>query len=122
LVCEPGYRDFDAWTSSSVGNMVCPLCARSELQFLCAFIIPIPAVSTLKVQQMIRVHEILQNAKAKGNQVLETDDVVEISTGLISYLLFTTGTHPNNRGMLRLDEPEVPVKDQKPSLSRECDC
>ena len=74
--------------------MVRPLYAFSELEFLCAFIIPIPAVSTLKVQQMVRVREILQNAKAKGHQVLDTDDVVEISTGLIIYLLFTTGTHP----------------------------
>ena len=97
--------------------MVRPLYAFSELEFLCAFIIPIPTVSTLKVQQMVRVREILQNAKAKGHQVLDTDDVVEISTGLINYLLFTTGTHPNNRGMLRLDEPDVPVKDQKPSPS-----
>lgn len=69
----------------------------------------------MKVQQMIKVREILEKAERRGHTVLNTDDAEEISKGLISYLLFTAGTHPNNRGLLKLDEPEKPIDEQKPS-------
>jgi hypothetical protein len=66
---------------------------------------------------MIKIREILEKAENRGHTVLDTDDAEEISTGLINYLLFTAGTHPNNRDMLKLDEPEMPINKQKSSLS-----
>ena len=64
---------------------------------------------------MIKIREILEKAERRGHTVLNTDDAEEISTGLINYLLFTAGTHPNNRDMLRLDELEMPIDEQKSS-------
>lgn len=57
----------------------------------------------------------MKKAEQRGHTVLDTDDTEEISTGLINYLLFTAGTHPSNRGILRLDEPEMPINKQKSS-------
>lgn len=62
---------------------------------------------------MMKVREILEKAQQKGAIVLNTNDTEEISGGLVTYLLFTTGTQPNNRSLLKLDEPERPISNKE---------
>jgi hypothetical protein len=62
--------------------------------------------STLKVQQMLKIRMILEKAQQSGAAALDSDDAEGISAGLVDYLLYTTGTHPRNRGMLKLDDEQ----------------
>jgi hypothetical protein len=53
-----------------------------------------------------------------SDSVLNTkaSDTQEISPGLIDYLLFMTGTHPRNKALLRLDEPEIQIDKDTPTF------